>query len=236
MRPTVLPSASPPLQPLSYTHCSPLDYYFFRCCRGGLKEAARWINFAIIFSPSVSLKFLLILHLISARFSPAGIMPLCWSRSSWLPVFGAALVVLTAANAGPNQDKRQSGSSSCFGGFDLYFVLDKWVAAHTLPDSVWGDGWSANRTHEMTQWLQKLCFKNKLTYFIFFSIYMHVVILLYFMSMPSLIPVSNVLMMSPPWRPLVSQEMNGGLMLHIFVRLDYDLHISIFHMITDGYA
>ena len=40
-------------------------------------------------------------------------------------VFGAALVVLTAGNAGPNQDRRQAGSSSCFGGFDLYFVLDK---------------------------------------------------------------------------------------------------------------
>ncbi|XP_076587782.1 anthrax toxin receptor 1 isoform X1 [Chaetodon auriga] len=60
------------------------------------------------------------------RFSSAGIMPSCWSRSSWFPVvFGAALVVLTAGNAGPNQDRRQAGSSSCFGGFDLYFVLDK---------------------------------------------------------------------------------------------------------------
>uniref|UniRef100_A0AAX7VL68 VWFA domain-containing protein n=1 Tax=Astatotilapia calliptera TaxID=8154 RepID=A0AAX7VL68_ASTCA len=53
-------------------------------------------------------------------------MPLCWKRSSWLPVvFGTALVVLTAGNAGPNQDRRQPQSSSCFGGFDLYFVLDK---------------------------------------------------------------------------------------------------------------
>ncbi|XP_051277457.1 anthrax toxin receptor 1 [Dicentrarchus labrax] len=60
------------------------------------------------------------------RFSSAGIMPSWWSRSSWFPVvFGAALVVLTAGNAGPNQDRRQAGSSSCFGGFDLYFVLDK---------------------------------------------------------------------------------------------------------------
>ncbi|KAI3372430.1 hypothetical protein L3Q82_022915 [Scortum barcoo] len=60
------------------------------------------------------------------RFSSAGIMPLCWRRSSWFPVvFGAALVVLTAGNAGPNQDRRQAGSSSCYGGFDLYFVLDK---------------------------------------------------------------------------------------------------------------
>uniref|UniRef100_A0A8D0CWN0 Anthrax toxin receptor 1 n=1 Tax=Sander lucioperca TaxID=283035 RepID=A0A8D0CWN0_SANLU len=47
-------------------------------------------------------------------------------RSSWFAVvFGAALVVLTAGNAGPNQDKKQPRSSSCFGGFDLYFVLDK---------------------------------------------------------------------------------------------------------------
>ncbi|XP_029295023.1 anthrax toxin receptor 1-like isoform X2 [Cottoperca gobio] len=53
-------------------------------------------------------------------------MSLCWSRNSWFPVvFGAALVVLTAGNAGPNQDRRQAGSSTCFGGFDLYFVLDK---------------------------------------------------------------------------------------------------------------
>ncbi|XP_026199557.1 anthrax toxin receptor 1-like [Anabas testudineus] len=59
------------------------------------------------------------------RFASGGIMPLSWSRSIWFPVvFGAALV-LTASNAGPNQDRRQAGSSSCFGGFDLYFVLDK---------------------------------------------------------------------------------------------------------------
>lgn len=65
-------------------------------------------------------------HLTCMRFSSDGIMPLCWSRSSWFPVvFGAALVVLTAGNAGPNQDRREAGSSSCFGGFDLYFVLDK---------------------------------------------------------------------------------------------------------------
>ncbi|KAM4577410.1 anthrax toxin receptor 1 [Odontesthes bonariensis] len=53
-------------------------------------------------------------------------MTLCWSRSLWFPVvFGATLVVLTAVNAGPNQDRRQAPSSSCIGGFDLYFVLDK---------------------------------------------------------------------------------------------------------------
>ncbi|XP_034004615.1 anthrax toxin receptor 1 [Trematomus bernacchii] len=53
-------------------------------------------------------------------------MPSWWSRTSWLAVlFGAALVVLTAASAGPNQDRRQDGPSSCYGSFDLYFVLDK---------------------------------------------------------------------------------------------------------------
>ncbi|XP_068167858.1 anthrax toxin receptor 1 isoform X2 [Antennarius striatus] len=52
-------------------------------------------------------------------------MSLSWSRSGWFPVvFGAALVVLAAGVAGPHQDG-QAGSSSCFGGFDLYFVLDK---------------------------------------------------------------------------------------------------------------
>uniref|UniRef100_A0A8C7V4H7 Anthrax toxin receptor 1 n=1 Tax=Oncorhynchus mykiss TaxID=8022 RepID=A0A8C7V4H7_ONCMY len=48
-------------------------------------------------------------------------------RGSWLPVLlGAvsALVVLTAGNAWHNQDRGQ-GEPSCFGGFDLYFVLDK---------------------------------------------------------------------------------------------------------------
>ncbi|XP_055368039.1 anthrax toxin receptor 1-like [Betta splendens] len=50
----------------------------------------------------------------------------CCSRSVWFAVvFGAALLVLTACNAGPNQDRRQAQPSSCFGGFDLYFVLDK---------------------------------------------------------------------------------------------------------------
>nr|XP_043881254.1 anthrax toxin receptor 1 [Solea senegalensis] len=59
-------------------------------------------------------------------FSSAGIMPSCQAGNSWFPViFGAALVVLTAGSAGPNQDRRQAGASSCFGGFDLYFVLDK---------------------------------------------------------------------------------------------------------------
>ncbi|XP_037536444.1 anthrax toxin receptor 1 [Nematolebias whitei] len=53
-------------------------------------------------------------------------MPVCWSRSSWLPVvFGVVLVVLSAVSAGPSQDQRPAQASSCFGGFDLYFVLDQ---------------------------------------------------------------------------------------------------------------
>ncbi|XP_076006754.1 anthrax toxin receptor 1 [Genypterus blacodes] len=53
-------------------------------------------------------------------------MALNWSRRTWFPlVFGATLVVLITGNAGPNQDRTQAGSSSCIGGFDLYFVLDK---------------------------------------------------------------------------------------------------------------
>uniref|UniRef100_A0A7N8Y1N0 Anthrax toxin receptor 1 n=1 Tax=Mastacembelus armatus TaxID=205130 RepID=A0A7N8Y1N0_9TELE len=57
------------------------------------------------------------------KISSAGIMPSCWSRSSWFPVvFCATLVVLTA---GQSQARRLAGSSSCYGGFDLYFVLDK---------------------------------------------------------------------------------------------------------------
>ncbi|XP_071012653.1 anthrax toxin receptor 1-like [Oncorhynchus clarkii lewisi] len=54
-------------------------------------------------------------------------MSLYGCRGSWLPVLlGAvsALVVLTAGNAWHNQDRGQ-GEPSCFGGFDLYFVLDK---------------------------------------------------------------------------------------------------------------
>lgn len=35
------------------------------------------------------------------------------------------LVIFTAGNAGLDRGRGQTGSSSCFGGFDLYFVLDK---------------------------------------------------------------------------------------------------------------
>ncbi|KAM9463541.1 anthrax toxin receptor 1-like isoform 2-T3 [Salvelinus alpinus] len=54
-------------------------------------------------------------------------MSLYGCRGSWLPVLlgvVSVLVVLTAGNAGHNQDRGETGSS-CFGSFDLYFVLDK---------------------------------------------------------------------------------------------------------------
>uniref|UniRef100_A0A3B4ADP9 Anthrax toxin receptor 1 n=1 Tax=Periophthalmus magnuspinnatus TaxID=409849 RepID=A0A3B4ADP9_9GOBI len=48
-----------------------------------------------------------------------------WSFSMWM--FAAAVVALTAGSSGPDLDRGagRTGSSSCFGGFDLYFVLDK---------------------------------------------------------------------------------------------------------------
>lgn len=64
--------------------------------------------------------------MVSLRYSACGIMPVCWGRSSWLPVvFGVVLVALSAVSAGPSQDQRPAQASSCFGGFDLYFVLDQ---------------------------------------------------------------------------------------------------------------
>nr|XP_046206620.1 anthrax toxin receptor 1-like isoform X1 [Oncorhynchus gorbuscha]XP_046206621.1 anthrax toxin receptor 1-like isoform X1 [Oncorhynchus gorbuscha] len=54
-------------------------------------------------------------------------MSLYGCRGSWLPVLlgvVSVLVVLTAGNAGHNQDRGETGPS-CFGSFDLYFVLDK---------------------------------------------------------------------------------------------------------------
>ncbi|XP_024131298.1 anthrax toxin receptor 1 [Oryzias melastigma] len=56
----------------------------------------------------------------------AGIMSPCWRRSFlFVLMFGPMLYILTAENAGPGSDTRQDKTSSCFGGFDLYFVLDK---------------------------------------------------------------------------------------------------------------
>ncbi|XP_061674594.1 anthrax toxin receptor 1 [Syngnathoides biaculeatus] len=53
-------------------------------------------------------------------------MPSCRSGRSWFPaVFAAALVLVPPVLAGSSRDRRLAGSSSCYGGFDLYFVLDK---------------------------------------------------------------------------------------------------------------
>ncbi|XP_004072716.1 anthrax toxin receptor 1 isoform X2 [Oryzias latipes] len=50
----------------------------------------------------------------------------CWRRSFLsLLMFIAMLYILTAESAGPSSGTRQDKASSCFGGFDLYFVLDK---------------------------------------------------------------------------------------------------------------
>uniref|UniRef100_A0A8C7YEU5 Anthrax toxin receptor 1 n=1 Tax=Oryzias sinensis TaxID=183150 RepID=A0A8C7YEU5_9TELE len=50
----------------------------------------------------------------------------CWRRSFlFLLMFVAMLYILTAESAGPSSGTRQDKASSCFGGFDLYFVLDK---------------------------------------------------------------------------------------------------------------
>ncbi|KAM7392943.1 hypothetical protein PAMA_007860 [Pampus argenteus] len=49
----------------------------------------------------------------------------CWCRQVLLGVeMGMLVVVLVAGSAGQNHGRREAGSS-CYGGFDLYFVLDK---------------------------------------------------------------------------------------------------------------
>uniref|UniRef100_A0A3Q2YXT0 Anthrax toxin receptor 1 n=1 Tax=Hippocampus comes TaxID=109280 RepID=A0A3Q2YXT0_HIPCM len=52
-------------------------------------------------------------------------MSTCWSRRSWIPVLFAATLVIPFVHTGSDHDRRLAGSSSCYGGFDLYFVLDK---------------------------------------------------------------------------------------------------------------
>lgn len=44
-----------------------------------------------------------------------------------LTVEVAVLVTLLAAGGAAQTDSRREAGSSCYGGFDLYFVLDKWV-------------------------------------------------------------------------------------------------------------
>ncbi|KAL3041784.1 hypothetical protein OYC64_019877 [Pagothenia borchgrevinki] len=52
-------------------------------------------------------------------------MSQCWCRQVLLGVeLGIMVVVLVVSSAGQSQGRREAGSS-CYGGFDLYFVLDK---------------------------------------------------------------------------------------------------------------
>uniref|UniRef100_A0AAY4BNY8 Anthrax toxin receptor 1 n=1 Tax=Denticeps clupeoides TaxID=299321 RepID=A0AAY4BNY8_9TELE len=52
-------------------------------------------------------------------------MPLCGCKRTWMGVIlGCILVVLTTGNTGQSPDRGPT-KPSCFGGFDLYFVLDK---------------------------------------------------------------------------------------------------------------
>lgn len=54
-----------------------------------------------------------------------GVMSQCWCRQVLLGVeLGMLVAVLVAGSAGQINERREAGSS-CYGGFDLYFVLDK---------------------------------------------------------------------------------------------------------------
>lgn len=58
--------------------------------------------------------------MLSAKFGEV-----CWCRQVLLSMeISILILVLVAGSAGQTQDKREAGSS-CYGGFDLYFVLDK---------------------------------------------------------------------------------------------------------------
>lgn len=60
--------------------------------------------------------------MLSAEF---GVMSQCWCRQVLLGVeLGILVVVLVTGSAGQTHGRREAGSS-CYGGFDLYFVLDK---------------------------------------------------------------------------------------------------------------
>ncbi|KAM6986494.1 anthrax toxin receptor 1 [Aplochiton taeniatus] len=55
----------------------------------------------------------------------SGVMTQCWYKQTMLAVeLGVLMVVLVAGSPGQSLGQRQAGSS-CYGGFDLYFVLDK---------------------------------------------------------------------------------------------------------------
>lgn len=66
------------------------------------------------------------LSLVELRLSlNLGVMSQCWCRQVLLGVeLGMLVAVLVAGSVGQIQDRREAGSS-CYGGFDLYFVLDK---------------------------------------------------------------------------------------------------------------
>lgn len=54
-----------------------------------------------------------------------GVMSQCWCRRVLLCAeLGVLVAVLAAGSAAQLLERRQAGSS-CYGGFDLYFVLDK---------------------------------------------------------------------------------------------------------------
>lgn len=87
-----------------------------RCERGKPADTSVWTVFRFTFS---SARLLL---------SPKlGVMSPCCCRQVLLGVeLGMLLAVLVAGAAGQTHDRGDAGSS-CYGGFDLYFVLDKWV-------------------------------------------------------------------------------------------------------------
>lgn len=121
-----LTSPSPQLHFLSYT--SALDDYLFwmppmtvKDWHRGHQVQLNWLHLYWHFE-----KGALIFHLTCVGFSD-GIMSTCWSRRSWIPVLFAATLVVPFVHTGSDHDRRLAGSSSCYGGFDLYFVLDKWV-------------------------------------------------------------------------------------------------------------
>lgn len=61
-----------------------------------------------------------------------GVMSQCWCRRVVLCVeLGVLVAVLAAGSTAQLFERRQAGSS-CYGGFDLYFVLDKWVLLFLL--------------------------------------------------------------------------------------------------------
>lgn len=114
--------------PSSLTFYLLLDYSFCQSCRYLWRVERRFCQKDKLWHFFLTLAFY---HCVCVQSFSPGIMTIFWRRSSWFSaLLGIALFVLTAGNIGPNHDRRQATSSSCFGGFDLYFVLDKWVMRH----------------------------------------------------------------------------------------------------------